>query len=103
MQKSKINTWSKAKFSIANEGSPTFYIGVGGRQRWALECLLRAGKKGCSPIDHPGPRWSGYVFDLRELGVQIETITEAHDGPFAGTHARYVLRSQVQLVEGNAA
>ena len=32
-----------------------------------------------------------------EFGLKIETIHEAHEGTFSGTHARYVLRSQVRL------
>ena len=36
--------------------------------------------------------------DRWALGVLIETVTEAHDGPFKGTHARYVLQSTVSLV-----
>jgi hypothetical protein len=36
------------------------------------------------------------VFWLRShFGVVIETVTEKHGGPYAGTHARYVLRSDV--------
>jgi len=57
---------------------------------------------GCTPIDHPGPRWSGYKFNLKELGLEIETIHENHKGPFPGAHARYVLRSKVTRLEGGA-
>ena len=70
-------------------------ISVKGRDRWALDCLIRAGRNGCTPIDTPGPRWSAYVFSLREIGIEIETITESHGGDFKGHHARYVLRSTV--------
>jgi len=72
-----------------------FRIVVSGRDRWALEELRKAGAKGCTPIDNPAPRWSAYVFNLRELGVDIETITEPHEGDFPGHHGRYVLRSGV--------
>ena len=72
---------------------------VVGRDAWALQNLMRAGVKGCTPIDHPGPRWSHYVFKLRKAGFVVETIHEGHEGPFAGTHARYVLRSQVSILE----
>jgi hypothetical protein len=70
-------------------------ISTTGRDRWALECLIAAGPKGCTPLDQPGPRWSAYIFNLRTLGLEIETITERHDGPFKGNHARYVLTSHV--------
>lgn len=71
---------------------------VVGRDAWALQNLLRAGERGCTPIDTPGPRWSHYVFKLRRAGFIIETVDESHGGPFAGTHARYVLRSHVTIL-----
>jgi hypothetical protein len=72
---------------------------VHGRDAWALLELVKAGPKGCTPIENPGPRWSGYVFNLkRDLGLAIETIHESHGGLFSGTHARYVLRSAVTIL-----
>jgi hypothetical protein len=68
-----------------------------GRDPWAMEQLLAAGECGCTPIDNPAPRWSGYVFNLRQMGFEIETLHEPHNGQFPGTHARYVLRSEVLL------
>jgi hypothetical protein len=73
---------------------------VHGRDAWALLELYRAGEASCTPIDHPGPRWSGYIFKLRKLGLRIETLTERHGGPFAGQHARYVLRSRLSHPRG---
>jgi len=70
-----------------------------GRDAWALRNLMDAGKRGCTPIDHPGPRWSHYVWKLRGMGFIIETIHEDHGGPFAGTHARYVLHSDVLVLQ----
>src|ERR1700687_3438433 len=29
------------------------------------------GVRHCTPIDHPGPRWSGYVHKLRKAGIVI--------------------------------
>lgn len=72
---------------------------VKGRDAWALQELIKAGKAGCTPITHPGPRWSHYIYKLRGQGFVIETIHEAHTGPFPGTHARYVLHSQVSIIE----
>ncbi|MFN0191847.1 MAG: hypothetical protein ACKVP5_07695 [Aestuariivirga sp.] len=72
---------------------------VNGRDAWALLELVQAGERGCTPIDHPGPRWSGYVFNLRrEYGLSIETVHEPHQGQFPGSHARYVLRSPVEIL-----
>jgi hypothetical protein len=52
---------------------------------------------GVTPITHPAPRWSGYVFDLRELGIPIETIMESHEGNYPGQHAKYVLSCDAQV------
>ena len=70
-----------------------------GRDAWALGELLKAGAGGVTPIDNPGPRWSGYVLKLRKAGIVIQTIYEMHGGPFAGKHARYVLRSPIEVIE----
>ena len=69
-----------------------------GRFAWTLLELIKAGDKGCTPIEQPAPRWSHYVFRLRKDGVCIETITEPHSGAYAGHHARYRLASKVQVV-----
>jgi hypothetical protein len=70
-----------------------------GRDTWALLELLKAGAKGCTPIDQPGPRWSGYVFNLkRKHGLAIDTVYENHGGQFAGSHARYVLHSPMEII-----
>src|SRR5688572_13155346 len=72
---------------------------VFGRDAWALLELVKAGSKGCTPIDNPGPRWSAYVQALRfEHGLQIETVHETHKGPFSGNHARYILRSAIEVI-----
>ena len=83
------------------DGGDPFVIEVKGRNAWAVERLIAAGQKGCTPMDQPAPRWSSYVHQLRELGVPIETIWERHGGPYAGTHGRYVLRAAV-CPEGGA-
>ena len=66
------------------------------RLAWALEALLRAGARGITPLSHPAPRWSAYVFDLRALGLPIETIRERHGGEFPGHHGRYVLHASAE-------
>ncbi|WP_288901667.1 hypothetical protein [uncultured Sneathiella sp.] len=78
---------------------------ITGRYAWALLELKKAGKRGCTPIDNPAPRWSAYIHHLRhEYRLDIKTIWEAHEGLFPGMHARYVLQSKVDLepVEGSA-
>jgi hypothetical protein len=72
-------------------------VEVKGRDLWALGQLVEAGPTGCTPIDNPGPRWSGYVHKLRRMGLELETIHETHKGAFPGVHARYVLHSSVRI------
>jgi hypothetical protein len=84
-------------YTVTTTDGSTFVIHVSGRVRWALDQLRKAGAAGCTPIDNPAPRWSAYIFDLRGIGVKIETVTETHDGDFPGHHACYVLRSGVSL------
>ncbi|RMF11365.1 MAG: hypothetical protein D6763_03260 [Alphaproteobacteria bacterium] len=88
---------------MRREGGETRLTATG-RNAWALMELYRAGKRGCTPIDNPGPRWSAYVHNLRRMGVNIATVHEAHKGPFPGTHARYVLESPIRIeaAEGGA-
>lgn len=74
-----------------------------GRAAWALDQLMQAGPRGITPITHPAPRWSHYIWLLRGDGLVIETIDEPHAGSFAGTHARYVLRSAVEVLERTGA
>lgn len=82
---------------IGDDDGPV--VSVRGREAWALLLLRAAGDRGCTPLDTPGPRWSGYVHDLRKLGFVIETIHEPHAGFFPGTHARYVLHSPVNILD----
>lgn len=96
----KVTAWGRMAFHVQNSDAPAKQITVFGREHWALDCLVAAGENGCTPIEKPGPRWSAYVFDLRSMGVDIQTIREPHAGPFEGTHARYVLRSQVTRADG---
>lgn len=82
-------------YQIHPEGFNFFTIKAKGRNAWALDRLIEAGPCGCTPINEPAPRWSAYIFNLRALGVPIETMTEPHGGQFAGSHGVYVLRAHV--------
>lgn len=85
---------------VLPDGQPFKLIG---RYGWALKNLVAAGKRGCTPIDHPGPRWSAYIYRLRKnYGLVIETVNEAHDGPFPGSHARYLLHTEVEIIPADA-
>lgn len=78
-------------------------VKVKGRDAWALANLIDAGKDGCTPIEHPGPRWSHYCWKLRKAGIVVETVTEPHGGTYSGRHARYVLRSPIEVIERESA
>lgn len=95
MQKAKFEALA---FNWVRYGEP-FMFTLTGRDAWALSRLIMAKKGGVTPLSEPtGPRWSAYVYKLRRFGLDIETITETHGGAFPGTHARYVLRSDVRLL-----
>ena len=95
-----IQNIKKLKVQIGDDGP---VMTVQGREAWALARLVEAGDGGCTPITHPGPRWSDYTFKLRRRGSEVETVTEMHGGPYSGHHARYVLRSPVNVIEAEAA
>lgn len=68
---------------------------LNGRLGWTVFQLAKAGNRGVTPLEVPAPRWSGYVHDLRKLGIPIETRMEPHEGMYAGHHARYTLAPDV--------
>jgi hypothetical protein len=73
---------------------------VRGRDAWLLKKLIERGPIGVTAFDEIGPRLSHYAFKLRRAGIAIETRDETHGGAFAGHHGRYILRSQVTVVDG---
>lgn len=87
-------------FAVTNPGQEPFNVTLRGHNLWTMRRVITAGCIGCTPIDNPAPRWSGYVRNLREHGVAIDTLTEKHSGPFAGWHGRYVLLSRVEPIDG---
>lgn len=89
------------KYTIKHPDGTSRSLTVHGRDEWALQQLNKAGRNGCTPIDNPAPRWSGYVHNLRRNGLDIETVHERHGGPFPGNHARYVLHSTIEPMEGH--
>ena len=90
-------------FKIHPENATPFTLTVSGREAWALNELIEAGSRGCTPRMNPAPRWSEYIHRLRKRGVPIETIRERHGGEFPGNHGRYVLKARAQLIAVEAA
>jgi hypothetical protein len=74
-----------------------------GREAWTLRHLVNAGPAGITTIDHPAPRWSHYVFKLRQAGLVITTDREPHGGAYPGNHGRYRLQTPVRVVSEDAA
>ena len=72
-------------------------VRISGRALWALKKLHRAGAYGIIPMNNPAPRWSGYVWELRQLGIDIKTLREPHGGEFPGWHGRYRLITEVRF------
>lgn len=73
---------------------------VKGRNAWALLRLIEAGPRGVTPVDEPaGPRWSAYIFNLRKMRFDVETVHEPHGGSYPGNHGRYVLHTPCTIRE----
>lgn len=85
-------------YHITLETGDTFTFFAKGRVAWALDRLRAAGLNGCTFTSDPAPRWAAYVYCLRRIGVPIQSLREPHGGKFPGTHARYILRADVQKV-----
>ena len=68
-----------------------------GRLGWTMAQLTNAGPLGVTPIERPAPRWSGYVHELRGMGIPIDTEMVKHGGAYSGHHARYRLACDVSL------
>jgi len=84
------------------EGDTERTIELTGRNAWMLDRLLAVGAAGCTSLENSGACTTQYVFRLRTVhGLNVETINEAHDGPYRGHHARYVLRSTVERVRAD--
>ena len=72
-----------------------------GRLAWTLANLIRAGDDGITSAQLPaGVRLAHYIFALRMEGINIATERERHGGEFSGTHARYTLKSAVEVIGG---
>jgi hypothetical protein len=70
-------------------------VRLSGRALWALKMLDKAGPTGVDPMEVPAPRWSGYVWQFRQRGIDVGTVPVPHGGEFEGWHGKYVLNSQV--------
>lgn len=82
---------------MGGEHPRTFMLS--GRIGQTMHALMKAKHTGITPLENPSMRLAAYVHSLREMGFTIDTEMEQHDGPYAGRHARYRLRSKVLRTE----
>ncbi len=102
----KSKNWGLEAYTVEDSEGATRDITLMGRDRWALEMLIKAGPRGITAIEMNGPRLHAYIFDLRhEHGLNIIREDEPHGGDFPGHHGRYFLLSNVtrKPAEGIAA
>ncbi len=72
-----------------------------GRPGQTLYCLVVAGERGitAAEVSNWALRLAGYVYDLRHKhGLNIQAAQEPNTNGI-GTHARYILQSDVQIIE----
>ena len=71
---------------------------VSGRMAWALERLVQAGDQGVTTLEEPAPRWSHYIYQLRGIGIDVETEHRIPRRPIRRTPrpipARYAPRNR---------
>ena len=87
-------------FNIIEGGGNVRTITPPPRVGWALSELIAAGKAGVTSMENPAPRLAAYVHKAKTcFGITIESLTETHDGPYPGKHARYRLLSRVEFAD----
>ena len=92
------NAFSKPKgasYEVKNGDGTAYVVRLQGRQLWTLHMLIQGP---CNPRNHPAPRWSSYVAELRKKGLMILTEWEHHGAPFPGRHGVYRLISHVKPI-----
>jgi Helix-turn-helix domain len=80
---------------------PAGRFSVTGQTARALQALVAADKGGVTALEVStwALRLGAYVFELRKLGLSIETIREKHN-ELGDWHGRYILQTPVQILEG---
>ena len=70
-----------------------------GREAQSLLALIEAGPRGITSLETFKAGWAvcpgAYIFDLKKMGVQINTTREPHEG---GNHSRNVPACSVHIV-----
>jgi hypothetical protein len=97
----KTTRGKRIRFTVFDQGEATRVIEPYGRDAWMCGKLVHVGGRGITTLECGGaPRVSGYIHKLRHIyGLQIASIDEMHDGPFAGRHVRYKLMQRVEFAD----
>jgi hypothetical protein len=73
---------------------------VSGRPAWALAHRIDAGRRGCTPVSYPAPRWPAYVQSLRHrFGLGILTRHEFVQREFSSRLGRHTLITTVEIID----
>jgi hypothetical protein len=89
----------KVTFRVLPDGVPTTVVG---RDAWMYKELLKVGPRGLTTLENPAPRISHYIFKLRKAGLLIQSDDERHGGQFSGSHARYRLVSETEVISDSS-
>lgn len=78
---------------------------VEGQEARTLAALHDAGATGITALEVStwALRLAHYVMKLKKLGLSIDMVREKHSGPVPGWHGRYILRSQVSILDKSEA
>ena len=90
----------KTTFIVTDGDGGMRQLNLVGRTAQTLEALVKFGDAGITANTLGGPaiRISNYILALRrDHNLKISTTAEKHGGPFAGTHGRFRIKSNVTL------
>lgn len=91
--------WAKAPYEITLPTGEKRTVIIGGRVRWAIEELRKAGCEGRTGREALGPRWAAYIHKAKhEHGIPIRDMWEPHEGEHPGQHKRWFLDCQIRPV-----
>ncbi|KHQ53186.1 MULTISPECIES: winged helix domain-containing protein [Mameliella] len=88
--------WAKAPYIVTLPNGETQTVIIGGRVRWAIEELWKAGPAGRTGREALGPRCAAYIWQAKHVhGIPIADAWESHEGEHPGRHKRWWLDSEI--------
>ena len=89
--------WDKAPYEITLATGERRTVFIGGRVRWAIEELRKAGAQGRTGREALGPRWAAYMHDAKHgYRIPIRDEWEPHEGEHPGRHKRWFLDCRIR-------